>query len=132
MSLRSGWERRVEPWLVGAIVLHSVGVGVCLVFAPAWSAAFGGWGAASPLFFPRQAGAFHFVVAFGYWRELRRWRSVGLLVATKALATVFLLGAWALGEAAWAVPFSGLADAAMGAVVWWLHRRVEATPAAAE
>jgi hypothetical protein len=117
------WERRLEPWVIAAVSLHSLAVGICLLAFPAWSASFGGWGSASPLFFPRQAGAFHFVVAYGYWREYRRSGSVGLLVATKALATVFLLGAWAAGETAWAVPFSGFADAAMGCAVWWLHRR---------
>ena len=43
-----------------------------------------------PLFFPRQAGAFHFVVAAVYLVEYFRYRGVLLLVMTKSIAVVFL------------------------------------------
>ena len=118
---------RAERWLVWLIALHSVVVGVMLLFLPAWSAAFGGWGEASPLFFARQAGVFHFVVAFAYVYEYLRHRGVTILVVTKATAFVFLVTAALLGEPAWSVAFSGVADGGMGLVVLLVHRRATRT-----
>lgn len=113
---------RVESWLVHLVALHSLIVGALLLVAPAWATHFGGWPAASPLFFPRQAGVFHFVVVIGYLNEYWRYGGVRLLVITKAIALLFLGGAWLLGESAWSVPFSALADGAMGVVVALAHR----------
>lgn len=122
---RLPWAR-IERWLVALVVLHSLGVGAMLLGAPAWSTSFAGWSGVDPLFFPRQAGVFHFVVAFAYAWEMARVRGVTILVFTKAVACVFLMGAALLGEAAWSVPFSGVADGLMGVAVLWIHRRVEA------
>lgn len=113
----------LERWLVGLVALHSGVVGAMLLFAPGWSVSFAGWDGADPLFFPRQAGAFHFVVAFGYLYEHRRFGSVTLLAFTKAIACTFLLTAAAFGETAWSVPVSGLSDGLMGATVLAVHHR---------
>lgn len=123
---KSGWADR-ERLLVTLIALHSLGVGALLLLVPAWAVVFAGWPGAEPLFFPRQAGVFHFVVAFGYLLEHRGHGGVTLLVVTKTVAAIFLLSAAALGEAAWSVPFSGLADGAMGLAVFVVHRRVRST-----
>ena len=74
-------------------------------FATEWGARFGGFPSPLPLFFPRQAGAFHFVVAAIYLVEYFRYRGVCLLVMTKSIAVVFLFlaalpGRGALGRAA--------------------------------
>jgi len=111
-----------ERWLVVLIALHSYAVGLMLLFFTQWSAAFGGWGEASPPFFARQAGAFHFVVATAYLIEYFRYSGVAVLIATKAFATVFLLGLTLLDGEPWAVPLSGAADAGMGLVVYLVHR----------
>lgn len=114
---------RIERWLVVLVAIHSLAVGAMLLVAPAWSVSFAGWEGVDSLFFPRQAGAFHFVVAFAYLYEHRRLGSVNLLVLTKAFACAFLLSAVALGEAAWSVPFSGVTDGLMGATVLAVHLR---------
>jgi hypothetical protein len=116
---------RLEAWLVVLVALHSIAVGLILLLAPAFTLRFGGWDAAAggTLFFVRQGGAFHLAIATGYLLEWTRRRSVTLLCATKALATVFL-GAMALAEPGpWAVPFSAAGDAAMGLAVALLHHR---------
>lgn len=106
------------------VALHSVGVGVVLLFAPAWALDFAGWSAApADLFFPRQAGVFHLVVAFGYLSEYLRHRGVTLLVVTKTAAFVFLMAMALGGELAWAVLVSGVLDGLMGLAVGWAHRR---------
>lgn len=117
-----GTRLRLERWLISLIVLHSVAVGAMLVFATGWSTRFAGWPEVAPFFFPRQAGAFHFVVAFAYAYEYLRLRGVTILVLTKSVAFLFLVGAWIAGEAAWSVPFSGLSDGMMGLAALLVHR----------
>jgi hypothetical protein len=115
----------IERWLIRMIAVHSLAVGVFLLFLTEWSVAFGGWGAAVPLFFPRQAGVFHIVVGVGYLYEYRRFRTVGLLLIAKSAAVLFLLaGTFVTDSTAWAVPLSALGDGAMGLAVLLVHNRV--------
>ena len=123
MSWDAARWRAVERWLVILIAIHSVAVGILLMFLPRWSAAFGGWGGVEPLFFIRQAGIFHLVVAVGYLLEYHHHRTVRLLVLAKSTAVVFLLAHTLLGAAPWAVPLSAAGDAAMALVIAWTHRR---------
>jgi hypothetical protein len=126
------WRARLaasEGPLVYLIALHSAIVGLMLLAFPAWAVPFAGWDGATPLFFPRQAGIFHFVVVIGYLGEWRRERNVRLLVATKAIAFAFLIGAWLDGESAWSVPFSGVADGLMGLVAALVHREASRSSA---
>ena len=104
------------------IALHSFVVGLFLVLVPEWGARLGGFGPVSPLFFARQAGAFHFVAATAYLVEYFRYRGVLLLVITKTVAVVFLLTTSALDEVPWVVPLSGVADGVMGLAVVLLRR----------
>jgi hypothetical protein len=112
----------VERALVVLIAVHSVVVGLFLSFATDWGARFGGFPSPVPLFFPRQAGAFHFVVAGVYLVEYFAYRGVALLVMTKAIAVAFLGLTSALVLVPWVVPLSGLGDLAMGAAVVLLRR----------
>jgi hypothetical protein len=105
------------------VALHSYAVGAFLLFATEWGARFGGFGEVSPLFFARQAGIFHFVLATAYLVEWFRYRGVVILLSAKATAVVFLVAAWALGTEAWSVPLSALGDGVMGLVAFVLSRR---------
>jgi hypothetical protein len=114
---------RAERALVVLVALHSLVVGLFLAFATEWGARFGGFGETRPLFFPRQAGAFHFVVAIVYVVELFRYRGVLLLVLTKSTAVVFLgLTVLLVPGSPWVVPLSAAGDAAMGLAVFLLRR----------
>lgn len=113
---------RLERTLVVLIALHSVVVGLVLSFATEWGARRGGFPSPVPPFFPRQAGAFHFVVAGVYLVEYFRYRGVVLLIMTKAIAVAFLGVSTMLSAVPWVVPLSGLADAGMGLGVLWLRR----------
>lgn len=114
---------RAERALVVLIALHSLAVGLFLTFATEWGARFGGFGEVRPLFFARQAGAFHFVVALVYLVEYFRYRGVLLLALTKATAVVFLgLTVLLVPGSPWVVPLSALGDAAMGLAVALLRR----------
>jgi hypothetical protein len=115
-------RERLERTLVVLIALHSVVVGLFLTFATDWGARFGGFPSPVPLFFPRQAGAFHFVVAAIYLVEYFHYRGVGLLVLTKSLAVVFLFLTAALDDVPWLVPVSGVGDGLMAVAVVLLRR----------
>lgn len=120
--MSSDARARAERGLVLAIALHSLVVGLLLAFATEWGARFAGFAPGGPLFFARQAGAFHFVVAGVYLVEYFRYRGVLLLLLTKAVAVVFLGVSAALPDAAWVVPLSGIGDATMALAVLWLRR----------
>ena len=77
-----------------------------------------------PLFFSRQAGAFHIVVAFAYLIEYFHYRSILILLTAKGIAVVFLFGIAAFGESSWVVLLSGIADGLMGLVIFFIHRYV--------
>jgi hypothetical protein len=112
----------LERALVGLIALHSVVVGLFLVLATQWGARFGGFPSPVPLFFPRQAGAFHFVVASIYLVEYFHYRGVFLLVMTKSIAVAFLFLTSAVDSVPWLVPLSGVADGLMAVAVVLLRR----------
>jgi hypothetical protein len=117
-----GWAR-LEARLVVLVALHSLAVAGFLLFATEWGVRFGGWGSASPLFFPRQAGIFHVVAALGYLIEYFRYRGVTFLVTTKAIAVVFLLTMTVIDGGPWTVPLSALADGLMGLAILVVHRK---------
>ena len=113
----------IEPWLVSLIAAHTVGVGMMLMFAPVWSCTvFGGWPTLGPLFFPRQSGIFHLVLAFAYLYEYFRYRGVTIMVVAKTLAVVFLLACAFLDGVPWVVPFSAVTDGLMGLAVVAVRR----------
>jgi hypothetical protein len=103
------------------VAAHSAAVGVALAAFPEWATAFGGFGPVRPLFFARQAGVFHLVLAAGYLLELRRG-GVALLVTAKSVAAVFLTASWLSGAPGWSIPFSAAGDALMGLAAAWLAR----------
>ncbi len=118
----------LERWLVVLVALHSAVVGVVLLGAPGWAAAFGGWGDIDTVFFIRQGGAFHIVVAIGYLMEYFRHRTVSLLLTAKTLATVFLVFSWLADlSGAWALPFAALGDGLMAVLVFLVHQRAART-----
>lgn len=121
MSPFRDW-RRLERWLVVLIALHSYAVGLMLMAFTEWTLRFAGFGEVEPLFFVRQAGVFHLVVATGYLLEYRASGSVTLMIAAKATAVIFLLLAnpWGI---AWSVPFSGIADGLMAVAVLVVRRQ---------
>jgi len=116
--------RTHERALIFLIALHSIIVGVMLLFFPEWAVRFAGWSGADPIFFIRQAGAFHFVLATGYLVEYSRSRTIPLLLIAKTTAFVFLVGGAMFTQTPWAVWFSGVADGAMALTAFLVHRAV--------
>lgn len=120
MGERSLWAR-LETIGVLLVSLHSLLIGIGLMVATDWILNFAGWGHVDHLFFPRQSGVFHVIVAAAYWWEHRRHGTIFLLVLAKCCAVVFLLvmSPW---KEAWSVPFSGIADGLMMVGMVVVHR----------
>jgi hypothetical protein len=121
MQLSETYERT----LIILIALHSIIVGVTLLFFAEWAVDFAGWSGADPIFFIWQAGAFHFVLASGYLVEYSRTQTITLLLIAKTTAFVFLIGGSLLADTPWSVWFSGLADGAMALTAFLVHRAVK-------
>ena len=117
-------SEKYERALIILIALHSIIVGVMLLFFAEWAIKVAGWSGADPIFFIWQAGAFHFVLVTGYLVEYFRWRSISLLLIAKTIAFIFLIGGSVLTDTPWSVWFSGLADGAMALVAFLVHRAV--------
>lgn len=113
----------IERLYVALVALHSLAIGVVLLFLTEWGLAFGGFHDVRPLFFPRQAGAFHLVVAAAYLYDYQVHGRVTVMVMTKCLAVLFLCGVSALTPVPWLVPLSALGDGLMAALAVHLHRR---------
>ena len=111
MSQPVNWKK-LEQWGVVLVALHSFLVCSLMVFFPQWMLKFAGWKNVDYVFFIKQSGAFHFVVAMGYLLEYWRYRSIGLLVIAKSTAVVFLLALSPWADA-WAISFSGITDGLM-------------------
>ena len=120
MQLSETYERT----LIILIALHSIIVGVMLLFFAEWAVDFAGWSGADPIFFIWQAGAFHFVLAAGYLVEYSRTRTISLLLIAKTTAFIFLIGGSLLTDVPWSVWFSGFADGAMALMAYLVHRAV--------
>ena len=123
MGVPIDWQR-AESWLVHLIALHSFVIGLFLMFLTRWGTAFGGWPEVTPLFFARQAGAFHVVVGTGYLLEYFHHATVRLLLVTKSVALVFRISMTILDSAPWAVPLSAVGDGLMGLAVLVVHGKV--------
>jgi hypothetical protein len=115
--------KRLESLGVFLIALHSLLIGLMLIFATEWVLGFAGWAHIDHLFFPRQSGAFHIILAVGYVWEYRSHGTIGLILMAKATAVIFLLimSPW---KEAWSVPFSGVFDGLMLAGMAAVHGMV--------
>jgi hypothetical protein len=124
-SGRNRW-RRLETWLIVLVALHSTAVGIGALIATEWGVRFAGWEGAAPLFFPRQVGVFHVVVASAYLIEYFRYGGVIVVLTTKAIAVAFLVAMMAVDSTPWVVPFSAAGDGLMVLAILAIHRMAAA------
>jgi hypothetical protein len=120
-SGRDRW-RRLETWLILLVALHSTAVGIGALIATEWGVRFAGWERADPLFFPRQVGVFHVVVASAYLIEYFRYGGVIVVLTTKAMAVAFLVAMMAVDSTPWVVPLSAAGDGLMVLAIFAVHR----------
>ena len=122
----------VRKLLVGGVAAHSCALGMLLLASPAWMLELAGWQYGGPAFFPRQSGVFLLIVGGAYLVGLWQRPFAEFLVATKAVAVLFLLTEYVFGEAPTAALVAALLDGAMGlsvalALAWERQRRRQVT-----
>lgn len=126
MSQTTYPEKRLKIFLY-LVALHSAGVAIGLLVLPSALLPLFGLYGYSGRFFQMQAGVFHFVMVIAYLMAAADFRRSPMLVyfsvSAKSLATVFLLLVYLLAEPSWLILFSGLADGAMGLLIWMLYRQ---------
>jgi hypothetical protein len=122
--IAAGRLARIERALVLLIALHSAVIGVVAIVAAGPASRLAGFGDVRPLFFVRQVGVFHLVVAAAYWIEYVRYRGVTILLTTKTVAVVFLAATMIVGSLPPVVPLAAAGDAAMALAVVLAHRAV--------
>ena len=113
----------MERLFVALVALHSLAVGVALTFFPRWALAFGGFDPAGPVFFVRQGGAFHLVLAVAYLAQHLATGRVSLVLLAKSCGAAFLLASLLGGGVPWTIPASAAGDALMAAVALAFHLR---------
>lgn len=113
----------VERIFVVLVAAHSFAIGLALLAIPEWGARFGGFERLDPLFFARQGGAFHVVVAIGYLVEHLRHRTMTLLLLAKCLAVAFLVTSTVTSQVPWVVPMSAAVDGLMAVAALLIRRR---------
>ncbi|MGF1509786.1 MAG: hypothetical protein ACFB9M_09840 [Myxococcota bacterium] len=115
-------RRRLRDWVVVLVVLHSYGVMFMLLFLPQTTLALGGFASTESVFFVRQGGVFHGVVATGYLMEFRRFQTTQLAIFAKVVATTFLMISWFWLNAAPMILLAAVGDGIMGVALWVLDR----------
>lgn len=116
-----GKTRKIMPFLLWLICIHSAVVGLSLIFLPATSLTFFGYNTITERFFPVQGGVFHLVMAIVYGMAAfdgNRFRALILVtIIAKFAATVFLLSYYLFVDPIVMVVLSAVSDFLMGILV---------------
>ena len=114
--------------LLYLITLHSLVVGVILVFITFGALAQFGYRDYHGTFFKVQGGVFHIVMSIIYFMAARdpiKYRTlVFLIILIKFVATLFLFSYYLFADRIWMVAASGAGDLIMGLLVLLLFLRL--------
>jgi len=110
-------SRRWLPFLLAAVALHSITLGVLMLWNPLMVLQWAGWFYEGSRFFPAQSGLFLLILGLVYagalWHRPLAW----VLVLSKVFAVVFLVTETMAGNCPPIVYLPALADGVMGLVV---------------
>lgn len=125
MAILLDRQKRLELILY-LVSLHSLVVGLGLIFLPLSLMPYFGYQVMAEKFFPVQGGVFHIVMSIayamaGYWK-LRQEGLIVLSIIAKFTATVFLIVYGVFVQPIWMVWLSALGDVVMGGVIFWAWR----------
>jgi hypothetical protein len=128
LALGLHWRQLALHAVVLAVAAHSIGLGLSLLFFPAWALRLVGWHYTGPVFWPSQAGLFLVILGVAYACALRLRPLVWLIIGSKAGAVLFLGASIAWLQAPRLVALLGSADGLMGlavALLYWGVVRAE-------
>ncbi len=109
------------------ITVHTFGVGVVLIIAGNDIMTLFGFVELESRFFQMQGGVFHIVITYAYWLAYRdpvRYEHlITFIIFVKTVAAIFLFSYYIFIEQVIMVLLSGFVDAAMGLILYAMHRR---------
>ena len=112
-------------WLVS---LHSLLVGIGLIFLPSSAFEFLGFEPTFDRFFSTQGGVFHIAMAVCYSMaasDLIKYKQLIIFsIIVKFIATVFLLSYYLLISSQWMIIFSCVTDFIVGLLLLYLYHRL--------
>jgi hypothetical protein len=110
------------------IMLHSLIIGISLIFSPSSLFEFFGYNKISENFFHIQGGVFHIVMSIGYalaaFKPCKYEGVVFLSVLAKFVAVLFLMIYSSIVKFIPVVFFSGIGDLIMGIFILILYKRI--------
>ncbi len=108
------------------VALHSLFVGIALMFLPAKYFVNFGYNEINENFFRAQGGIFHIVMVTAYLIAARDPIKNKIMVRfsfiAKMIATIFLIGYFLLVDSIFVVLLSGIGDFAMGAIIYFMAK----------
>ena len=113
--------------VVLAVAMHSITLGISLLFFPLPALRLVGWAYAGPAFWPSQAGLFLVILGVAYALAVRTRPLVWLIVGSKAGAVVFLFTSVVMGNAPPVVARLACGDGLMALAVLVVCRREKRT-----
>ena len=102
---------RLVRLAIALIGLHSVALGLCLLFLPVLMLKLLRFSTSTDPFFPAQSGIFLFILGLVYLRALKQPAFIEVILLSKGCAVVFLVGYALLAPAPimiWAAAFGDL------------------------
>ena len=113
------------------VALHSLLVGIGLIFMPSNLIAYLGFNPCTERFFPTQGGVFHIIMAVAYLMGSSKSNKYECMIIfsiiVKLSATIFLLIYFIFITQTWMIIFSCISDCLMGIVIWWFYSREKHT-----
>jgi CHASE2 domain-containing sensor protein len=107
--------------LLYLISIHSIFVGLALIFTPGELFTYFGYQPVSERFFQIQGGVFHIVMSIAYYLAAKSINKdhnlIFLTIIVKISATIFLISYFIFIQQIWMVLISGIVDALMAIVV---------------
>lgn len=114
--------RQLFSLILWLIALHSLAVGLILIFSPGDYLEFWGYPAESEPFFRMQGGVFHIIMSIIYMlaaiHPAKNKPLVIIIIVAKFCAAIFLFTYFILISRIWIVLISGFIDLLMGILVW--------------
>jgi hypothetical protein len=109
--------RRWLPFLLAGVALHSITLGILMLWNPLAVLQWVGWSYEGSRFFPAQSGLFLLILGVVYVGALWHRPLALVLVLSKVFAVVFLVAETMAGNCPRMVYLPALADGAMGLAV---------------
>jgi hypothetical protein len=123
-STNNNAEKNLRVFLK-LVAVHSLLVGIGLIFMPSNLMAYLGFNPCTERFFPTQGGVFHIIMAVAYLMGSSKYKKyhcmISFSIIVKLSATIFLLVYFLFIKQSIVILFSFITDGLMGVIIWRLN-----------